>query len=949
MTKTEFLTAVLADTGVYCSVGIINGKIRSRFFDDIPSLVAESDFNVSAGADSYYAMSSFEASHTMRRLASAVSHIKSFWLDLDCGPTKSYATQADAVAAVTQFCADLGIPQPLCVNSGNGVHTYWVLPEAIKKDLWTPVARRLKEVCVERNLHADPSCTTDAARILRVVGTTNFKDKLNPKPVDHIGGLGLIDLIEFATALGAPAVPRPTNELGFEVPDYIKTTEMDETSKTLMGKNNTYRFSKIISLQIAGCAQLNHIMVEQKTIEEPLWRAGLSIAQHCVDRDTAIHGLSNQHPSYSADETETKADLTKGPYTCTMFDSLRSKVCSDCAHKGKFGSPIVLGKEIAEATEADNIIETVDAQTHDKRVYQIPTYPFPFFRGKFGGIYRRAESGQEDAQDKLIYENDLYVVKRMHDPAFGEVLWMRLHLPMDGVREFSIPLVSALSKDRFRDAIGAHGVVALDKALNELMFYVSRWVKDLQKMEQAEKVRTQFGWTEEGTFILGDREITPNGVKYSPPSTAIMNVCGLLTKKGELAEWKSVVDIYAARGMEAQAFAFLLGFGTPLVKFTQIRGGIVNLVSSQSGTGKSTVQMAINSIWGQPFDLLLQNDDTYNAKIFRFGVMNNLPVTIDEITNMREDIVSQLSYAVTQGRGKNRMESQTNAERINNTMWRLLAITSSNASLYDKLFSLKEFPEGELMRIIELKISRDPNLAKEFTDALFAKLGKHHGIAGEVFMQYVVGNLPEVLEILRDVQLKLDAAAGLGQRERFWSSIGALGITAGIICERMGLIGFDMKRIFRWLVALLRTNKGEIASTPADGTSAIGSFINANIRSILVTKDSPDPNGLPTPPLVTPMSELLIRYESDTKCLYLTQKRFKEWCTKNQISYHETISSLRNMGVRVESVKKRMAKGLMVAAPPVNAILIDDTISRVFDVEAIVAKSNETGAQEAGG
>jgi hypothetical protein len=216
-------------------------------------------------------------------------------------------------------------------------------------------------------------------------------------------------------------------------------------------------------------------------------------------------------------------------------------------------------------------------------------------------------------------------------------------------------------------------------------------------------------------------------------------------------------------------------------------------------------------------------------------------------------------------------------------------------------------------------------------------------------MQYVVSNLSEVLEILRDVQLKLDAAAGLGQRERFWSSIGALGITAGIICERMGLISFDMKRIFRWLVALLRTNKGEIASTPADGTSAIGSFINANIRSILVTKDSPDPNGLPTPPLVTPMNELLIRYESDTKCLYLTQKRFKEWCTKNQISYHETISSLRNMGVRVESIKKRMAKGLMVAAPPVNAILIDDTISRVFDVEAIVAKSNEVGTQEAGG
>ena len=44
-----------------------------------------------------------------------------------------------------------------------------------------------------------------------------------------------------------------------------------------------------------------------------------------------------------------------------------------------------------------------------------------------------------------MYENDFYVVKRMHDPVAGEVLWMRLHLPKDGVREFSVPLVRNLA------------------------------------------------------------------------------------------------------------------------------------------------------------------------------------------------------------------------------------------------------------------------------------------------------------------------------------------------------------------------------------------------------------------------------------------------------------------------------------------------------------------------
>ncbi len=938
MTKNEFLTAVLADSGLYCAVGIRNGKIRTRFSNDIPTLEAEIDALHLAGADAYFAMASYEAGDPPRRLASSVTLIKSFWLDLDCGPNKPYPTREDAIAALGQFCADLNLPQPICINSGRGVHTYWVLPEAISKDVWLPVAKRLKEVCVERGLEADPACTTDAARILRVPETTNFKDPQNPLPVEYIGGLGLIDLIEFAKALGAPEI-QPANELPFEVPDHIKQAEMDETSKVLMGKNNTYRFQKIIALKLEGCAQLNHILEDQTNIEEPLWRAGLSIAEHCVDRDTAIHEISDQHPAYDRGETEHKAGLTKGPYTCDVFNSLRPKVCVDCKHNGKFGSPIVLGKEIAEATEEDNIVVTEDAITHDKRTYQIPSYPFPFFRGKFGGVYRRAES--ETDQDKLVYENDFYVVKRMHDPALGEVLWMRLHLPRDGVREFSIPLTAVLSKDRFRDAVAEQGVVVLDKATNELMFYVSRWVKELQNMEQAEKVRTQFGWTDENTFILGDREITPNGIKYSPPSTAIMSTCGLLSKKGALDEWKTVVNFYGNPGMEAQAFAFFLGFGTPLIKFTPIRGGMVNLMSPGSGTGKSTVQMAINSIWGMPFDLLLQNDDTYNAKIFRFGVMNNLPVTIDEVTNMKEEIVSQLAYAITQGRGKNRLESQVNAERINNTLWRLLAITSSNSSLYDKLYALKEFPEGELMRIIELKIVRDVNFSKEFTDALFGKLQTNYGLAGEIFMQYVVENLPEVLETLRDVQLKLDAAAGLGQRERFWSSMGAVSITAGLIAKRLGLIDIDVKRVFTWLVAFLRTGKGDVKAAPVDGTAAVGSFINANIRSILVIKDAPADNGLPTPPMMTPQNELIIRYETDTKCLYIGQKKFKEWCVKNQVSYHETLNALKNDGVRVESVKKRMGKGMLVSAPPVNAILIDDTMNRVFDVESIVAKGND--------
>lgn len=941
MTVTEFLQAVLADSGIYCAVGIKQGKLRTRFADDIATLMLEVDGLHAAQADTYFAMFSFDpAMQPQRRLGDNAQRVKCFWLDLDCGPGKDYRNRDEAMAALGQFCTDLNLANPICINSGNGVHVYWVLPETIDKATWQPVAKRLKEVCVERGLRADPSCTTDAARILRVPETTNFKNPSAPLPVEYICGDGKVTLIEFAQALGAPAAAeKPPSDLPFDVPEHLKSAEMDSTTRALMN-NNTYRFKKIIELKVDGCAQLNKVVEEQATTEEPLWRAGLSIAQHCVDRDEAIHEISNQHPAYDRGETERKAELTKGPYTCNMFDSLRDGLCKDCKHKGKFGSPIVLGKEIAEATEEDNTVVQVDSESKDVRTYNIPAYPFPFFRGKYGGVYRRADPNKADDQDKLIYENDFYIVKRMEDPLLGEVLWARLHLPKDGVREFSIPLASVMSKDRLRDAVAARGMPMMNKGLDELMFYIARWVKELQSMGQAEKVRSQFGWTDDKTFILGDREITPTGVKYSPPANSILHTCSLLTKKGELGEWKSVVNFYNNKGMEAQAFAFLLGFGSVLMPFTQIRGGIVNLMSPGSGTGKSTVQMAINSIWGHPFDLLLNNEDTYNSVVHRFGVLNNLPATIDEVTNMKEEMVSHLAYAVTQGRGKNRMESQRNEERVNHTFWRLLAITSSNSSLYDKLYSLKEFPEGEMMRIIELKVVRDNNYSKEFTDTLFGKLQGNYGIAGDIFMRYVVANLPDVLDVLRDVQLRLDTAAGLGQRERFWSAIGALAITGGLISAELGLHDIDVKRIFNWLVAFLRVGKGEVKSSgTADSTTYLGAYIAANINNTLIVHDNAAANGLPTPPIREPRGELLIRYEPDTKRVFLVQKKFKEWCAKNQVSYHETISTLRNEGVLVESTKKRMAKGTLMAATPVNVLMLEDPVNRLFDIDDIIAKA----------
>ena len=57
-------------------------------------------------------------------------------------------------------------------------------------------------------------------------------------------------------------------------------------------------------------------------------------------------------------------------------------------------------------------------------------------------------------------------------------------------------------------------------------------------------MRLQFGWADKDSkFIVGDREITKDGVYHSPPSSITANLAQALTPKGTLAAWKEVFNL----------------------------------------------------------------------------------------------------------------------------------------------------------------------------------------------------------------------------------------------------------------------------------------------------------------------------------------------------------------------------------------------------------------------
>ena len=936
-TRNTFLTSVLADEGLYCVVGLKKGAPRQTFVETIDEIDGVVDGLVSQGYDAYFGCAKYLL-ETEGRTAKNAKWFKAFWLDLDCGENKPYDTQASALDALRQFVKTTGLPRPTIINSGRGIHVYWALTTTISYNDWKPTAEVLKKFAASHGLRADPTVTADAARILRIPDTLNFKDS-PPKQVTMLVESQPTDFSRFKMLIDAEEEPdEPTGLFGAEAPT---RRPIDATTRALMG-NSISRFTTIMrkSVEGEGCAQLLRIYKEQETVEEPLWRAGLSIAINCEDGETSIHKLSNQHSEYDPHETFNKASaLRDKPYKCATFASINAAPCQDCVHKGKITSPIQIGSRIAEAKAEDNIVVMRNAVLEEDVTVEIPEYPYPYFRGKNGGVYKRGwgkdEKG-EDAKDELVYEYDFYVVKRLTDPEDGESLWMRLHMPKDGIREFSAPLASVLSKDRLREVLAYQGVAAYNKRLDSIMGYITKWVQELQHVSEAEKARQQFGWHEDDTkFIVGNREITAAGVNYSPSSSSTAETASYYTKKGVVAEWKKVANIYAAKGNEVRAFTMFAGFGSALYKFTKLNGAIIHLTNNGSGVGKTTIQLVVNSIWGRPLEPLLNQEDKYLARMHRISVLGNLPPTIDELTNMSDEEVSAMAYAITHGRGRNRMQSQSNAERSNSLRWYLIAITSGNKSLYDQLYNLKDFPEGELMRVLEFAVAKNDSLSKAESDAMFNPMYENYGVAGEIFIRYVISNLPEVRRLLEKVQRKLDIAAGFTQRERFWSATAACAITSGIITKKLGLHDIDVSEVYKWAVETISNMRVEVRSDSMTPLSRIGMFLNEKNNNMLIVNSNIDKrSGLTEAPIREPRGELMTRYEPDKKLLFISSKALREWCSENQISYKMLCSELQKEKITTGIIKKSLSKGSDITTPSVFALVVDCTIATELDPEA---------------
>lgn len=111
--------------------------------------------------------------------------VPAMWADLDVtGPghvsTKLPPTEEAAQELLASF------PQvSVCVRTGGGLQPYWLLDDPLPAEMAVPVLDRWaytwQEIGRERGYHIDS--VWDLPRVLRLPGTTNWKDPSLPRPV----------------------------------------------------------------------------------------------------------------------------------------------------------------------------------------------------------------------------------------------------------------------------------------------------------------------------------------------------------------------------------------------------------------------------------------------------------------------------------------------------------------------------------------------------------------------------------------------------------------------------------------------------------------------------------------------------------------------------------------------------------------------------------------------
>lgn len=729
--------------------------------------------------------------------------------------------------------------------------------------------------------------------------------------------------------------------------------------ETQLGSESRNNFSKILNQGADGCLQIaSYINNPTADGVEPLFRAVSSIAINCEEGERHVYALGRLHP-YPDSRIAAKIQGLHGPHNCATFDAAFPGVCPSCKHFGKIGNPIMLGKELARQSDQHVTLAPAAAQPAPDgvaaqpapAVFQFPEPPGDFLLNE-KGIFSVVDDGEGRDRIKRIADTPLFASATYdrNNERFVQFIYVEHAV----VKTAVLPMSVAVSKDDSIKAFAKLGVIVPTAAEPVFRGYLKATIAEA-KRHPPKIMPTNLGWQPDNTFAFSNTVYSPSGT-VEVPMFGFDNINDTIGIKGSLDGWRLVLASIMRMERWDLVAMMCIGFGAPLMRFTGLNGLTFHLCGNDSGRGKTQCQRLASSVWGNPDKFRVTPNTSAVAMINRLGMLGSLPLLVDEITHKGRaesewfpEFLSQMS----DGRGKDRMDSATNSERRNTTTWSTLALMTSNKGMIDYLTAERAHgSEGEIRRLIEIGFYQEFNMDPLTKSLLLDHLPENYGVAGDKFARWLVCNVDKAREVTKNTYTELFDMFGSTGDERFWIA-GCACIVAGARLASSAyadVIDLNIGKIAAFLRGVVVSMRAATRSGKRTAEDILNAFTKRNYGKFVSV------NGAVARIAGMEIAEVLDRRDLCGRVergatrgyidYFIEEVEIKAFCSSLSFGYTEFVNGLSRAKYTVRYVRKNLLAGTRGPNMVVRCIHVqqpedeaESTISTLFQA----TKNDEAG------
>ncbi len=694
--------------------------------------------------------------------------VTALYADIDIkGNAHAQTSLPSSVIEATDFLHSLKIKPSIIVNSGNGIHGYWLLdkPFIIETEedrkhmssIFKGFGRYVNSEAKKYGWKIDS--VYDLARILRVPGTINHK----------LGTGAKCEVVE-------------SHDVRHSISDFMQFIHSHE------GVASVNNIAQGVEKVLRKCEFIKYCKDNAEHLPEPLWHAMITNLAPLKDSKSAIHEFSRSYPKYSFDETERKVQRAiqeNKPHTC---EYIRENLNFDCDKNCPVKAPIVYGlpsfeERISEIISSDKISadEILSKENLKLCAWAKVNLPSEYARLKSklkGKVnlrdFEKAVRFESKKKDDSANQESLPQIELKGINSGGAVVptgWKvsmkqgiqkvvrgtnsdellvvcicpivitkRLENFDDGTEKIELSffrdghwkrLVAPRSSVFNRNSIIKYadsGLPVSSKNAADIVAYLSDYENANLNVIPLVKSISRVGWLDSSSFFP---YIKNKDIIFESEHKEAMRIAESMIPKGDFETW-----LKSAKLLRDNLFGrFLLAssFASPMLEILKHRVFFVHIWNDSKSGKTAAIKMAI-SVWGDPARLMGSFNAT-NVGLERMAcILKHIPFAIDElqVLNSRKLSVENIIYSLANGFGRLRGSKDGTIQET--LSWRNNVITSGEQPM-----TKENSNDGAMTRVLELYGKPCDNA--EYAHQFHLISENNYGFAGRMFVEYLINDV----------------------------------------------------------------------------------------------------------------------------------------------------------------------------------------------------------------